>query len=304
MKGNTALLDRTTPRETTKMYRRILLATDFSEISQNAMAVAAVLARRFGSDLIVANVVPSLPNAIAPPESMYACVDMEKLASRDLGKLLESPFCSGIPTSTRLRTGAAAEELLDLAEIEHADLIVMGTHGGKGLGRLLLGSVAEDVCRNAKCPVITVGPEVKDYHKVMLRGIERIVYCSDLSPESFAALPHVMAVAAENRSAITMLHVLPIETGANAEVRVLAKPLLDIMRRNVSRFDLNVDVDFVIDFGNPAETIMRYAREQNAGLIAMGVKQAIEIATHFSGNIAYQVMAGANCPVLTVREEG
>jgi nucleotide-binding universal stress UspA family protein len=302
MKRNAAVLDRPARPETARMYRRILLATDFSEVSRNAMAVAAVLARRFGSHLIVANVVPPLPNAIAPPESMYACVDVEKLARTDLENMLDSPFFSGIPTTTRLRTGAPAVELLDLAEIEHADLIVMGTHGEKGLGRLLLGSVAEDVCRNAKCPVITVGPGVKDYHKLMPRGIKRIVYSSDLSPESFAALPHVMAVAAENGSAITMVHVLPIETGTNAEVMVLVKPLLDIMRRNVSRFDLDVDIDFVVDFGSPADTIMRYAREQDAGLIAMGVKQSIGIATHLPGNVAYKVMAGASCPVLTVRE--
>src|SRR5438270_9444324 len=112
MKRNSAVLDRPAPREKTRMYRRILLATDFSEISQNAMAVAAVLARRFGSHLILANVVTPLPNAIAPPESMFASVDVEKTARTDLENLLDSPFFSGIPTTARLRSGAPAVELL------------------------------------------------------------------------------------------------------------------------------------------------------------------------------------------------
>ncbi len=122
---------------------RILLATDFSPGSARARAFASMLARRLGAELVVAHV--SEPLAIVPGSDLAAeeVAQTERELDRVVGELK--------------REGVA--EIVALAEREHADLIVLGTHGRSGLAHVLLGSVAERVLRRARCPVLAVPHE-------------------------------------------------------------------------------------------------------------------------------------------------
>jgi nucleotide-binding universal stress UspA family protein len=85
------------------------------------------------------------------------------------------------------------------------DLIVMGTRGRSGVGKFLLGSSAEEVFRQAPCPVLTVGPHspAKAPHE-----FTRIVFATDFSPESVAALPYAVSLAQECQAHLTLLHVV------------------------------------------------------------------------------------------------
>jgi nucleotide-binding universal stress UspA family protein len=135
--------------------KSILFPTDFSERSEVAFRLACSLARDHGARLIVLHVV-------APPQTVaYEAMPMlpayppgyrEELETRL--RSLKAP--AGVAVDYRLEEGFAAAEIVTLAAEASADLIVMGTHGRTGLGRLLLGSVAEQVLRKAKCPVLTV----------------------------------------------------------------------------------------------------------------------------------------------------
>jgi nucleotide-binding universal stress UspA family protein len=132
----------------------ILHPTDFSERSHYAFWLACSLARDYGARLIVLHVVaaPAVVYAegIVPPnpEELRAAVQEEL-------NRLQAPRAD-VRAERRLAEGDAVEETLRVAKEANADLIVMGTHGRTGLGRLLMGSVAEQVMRRASCPVLTV----------------------------------------------------------------------------------------------------------------------------------------------------
>lgn len=130
---------------------RILVATDFSLCSLNALEHAEELARKLDAELVLLHVegVPVAGSEMA--DVAHAAVE------RDLARAAEQVRQHGLRVRPLLRTGAPDEEILDAAETERASLIVMGTHGRKGVARVLLGSVAERVLRGAPCPALTVG---------------------------------------------------------------------------------------------------------------------------------------------------
>jgi nucleotide-binding universal stress UspA family protein len=134
--------------------KKILHATDFSDLSQPAFDMACALARDFGAELIVCHIAP--PTAITAVEGMIVDVPTEDLAQVKARLEQLKPNNSPVRVTHRLLRGDPAGEIIRLAGEAKADLVVMGTHGRSGLGRLLMGSVAEAVMRKSPCPVVTV----------------------------------------------------------------------------------------------------------------------------------------------------
>jgi universal stress protein A len=133
--------------------QKILFPTDFSEHGQAALELATSLARDRGGELVILHV-QEIPVAFGGGE-LYYFADPD---GSDIKKLLASvvPTDPAVPCQHRLVVGQAGEAILKVAEEEDVDLIVMPTHGRTGLTRILMGSVAEQVVRKAKCPVLTV----------------------------------------------------------------------------------------------------------------------------------------------------
>ena len=136
-----------------RVIRVIVHPTDFSESSRPAWEAACALARDYRARLFAVHVEPPGPvfaelGAIPPVP-----VDRDALERR-LSEVC--PATKGLNVVHVLVDGEEATEILAFAEKAHADLIVMGTHGRSGFGRLIVGSVAEEVLRRAPCPVMTV----------------------------------------------------------------------------------------------------------------------------------------------------
>jgi nucleotide-binding universal stress UspA family protein len=134
--------------------KTILHPTDFSENSAFAFRLACALARDYGAQLVIMHVAP--PPFGAYSEGIYLPTPegfLEPLED-ELRKL--QPHDKSIVTEHRLVEGEAGPMILKLAAEVKADVIVMGTHGRTGLVRLVMGSVAEQVVRKARCPVLTV----------------------------------------------------------------------------------------------------------------------------------------------------
>jgi nucleotide-binding universal stress UspA family protein len=131
---------------------RILVATDFSLCSLNALGHGEELARKLDAEILLLHV-----EAVPIAGSEMANVT-HAAAEGQLTRTAEQLRNHHLSVRTLVRTGAADEEILNIADTERASLIVMGTHGRKGVARVLLGSVAERVLRSAPCPVLTVGP--------------------------------------------------------------------------------------------------------------------------------------------------
>jgi nucleotide-binding universal stress UspA family protein len=144
-------------------FKRILCPTDFSEPAFTALKRAEELARHFGAELIVAHVVPTLPSPHSFPDpqaSFNFDVPMyqQELAIKAEQMLKDLVSHHKVGTRDMVTTGEAAPEILRIAHEEHVDLIVIASHGLTGWRRLVFGSVAEKVMRQAPCPVLTIVP--------------------------------------------------------------------------------------------------------------------------------------------------
>jgi nucleotide-binding universal stress UspA family protein len=144
-----------------KRIRRLLYATDFSTASRRAFTTAVSIARSAGAKLTIVNVIgPVMPTV---PELYLDAVTLDQLeklerqwSTRQLKNLAENAKRAGIKTATELRRGDPAAQIVRVARSGRADLIVVGTHGRRGLPRFFLGSVAERVIAMAPCAVVTV----------------------------------------------------------------------------------------------------------------------------------------------------
>ncbi len=143
--------------------KKILVAVDFSEVSSSVAEYAATLANSLGAEVICLYVAPSLSQYVGfhvPPSSIESFVkEIVSGADSSMEKFLEEHFAD-VEAKGEVVTGYAAEEILKAIENEKVDLLVMGTHGRKGIDRILFGSVAEKVVKSAKCPVFTVRPDI------------------------------------------------------------------------------------------------------------------------------------------------
>jgi nucleotide-binding universal stress UspA family protein len=138
--------------------RNILIAHDFSETADHALAFGLDLAERFGASVTVVHAyeVPNFGNTSVPVASPEMIVDIERMERSGLDALAARTRRPGVEMSFSLRRGPAADEIVVVAKERGADLIVMGTHGRRGFSRWLMGSVAERVVRTAPCPVLTM----------------------------------------------------------------------------------------------------------------------------------------------------
>lgn len=149
--------------------KTILVGTDFSDLSDEALRTAALYAKTFASRVLVAHVFDPTPNV--PPivwsrpdlldDSIRA--EIEEAIRETLNRKISSLFQDVPEVEPRVcRHPSAGRALCEIAEDEGADLLILGSHGRSGLSRVFLGSVAEKVVRHAPCPVLVVRERRKD----------------------------------------------------------------------------------------------------------------------------------------------
>jgi nucleotide-binding universal stress UspA family protein len=149
--------------------QRILLATDFSEYSQEARDFACTLADRFDVELHVLYVfeepIPTqpVPGMAFPPADSYL-EELKNLRAKQLKEVIDAAWERSHRVVRATAQGVPFVEIIRYAREHEIDLIVLGTHGRTGLAHALLGSVAEKVVRKASCAVLTVRPS--EFHFV------------------------------------------------------------------------------------------------------------------------------------------
>ena len=141
--------------------KKILCAVDFSDMSVKVADYAQTLSKSLNATVKVIYVAPSLSQYVGfhvPPTSIENFVgEIVSGAEKTMDNFIEENL-SEADASGQVLTGYAAEEILNFADREQVDMIVMGTHGRKGIDRVLFGSVAEKIVKSAKIPVLTIRP--------------------------------------------------------------------------------------------------------------------------------------------------
>jgi nucleotide-binding universal stress UspA family protein len=139
---------------------RILVPTDFSKHSDNALAYAAAFAEKFHAELYLLHVVQDLsvfvPEAAIAVPSMPPVEQLTAAVRETLERVIEKNKLRRFTVHAEVREGSPFYEIIRFAKEQEIDLIILGTHGRSGLAHVLLGSVAEKVVRKSPCPVLTV----------------------------------------------------------------------------------------------------------------------------------------------------
>jgi len=299
--------------------KSVLIATDFSPVSEKPLRHALAIAHHFGAKFTIAHVVSSLGLDMAGPEAVAVVEDaVRRDAARLESELTASGALTGLRHQTILRHGDVWKELEGIIRSEAVDLVVIGTHGRRGVGKLLLGSVAEQIFRHADCPVLTVGPgSYREAHVGSVPASRTLLFPTDFSETSRHALPHAVAFANRFGAQLIFLHVVPAIPMPKGYQWYTASDLMQ-MRENAReerfrRLDglahdscLDVKPDCVVEFGSASsvsEMILESAHRLNADGIVMGLHQHKHVGTtsHLPWATAYEVVCGAGCPVLTVK---
>lgn len=283
--------------------KHILFATDFSDASIAALPFAAALARAFESEVHLLHLLMPEMYGFLPPEGLLAAVEsLEADASARMKTLKAARSLHDVKVSSAEVVKGELEALLTRIQDRNIDLLVIGTHGRRGFRRLLLGSIAEEIIRHAPCPVLTVGPHASfpscgQFHP------KHVLFATDASPDSFRALPYAVKFAKRECSDVILVHVLEKGHARSPEAEAFAALIRESLHHTIPLTAIkSCSPEILIRFGDPVEEILGAARERESELIVMGARSgAMKLESVLSKGVSYGVIAGATCPVLTVR---
>ena len=281
----------------------VLIATDFSHQSGYVIRYGLDFVRLVGAQAEVAYVLPTEEFALAGGEGMLACRDAARRDLLELQRKLRynAAYNDQTECHVTLLEGPVAECLLDCACQKKIDLIVVGTHGRGGVGKFLLGSVAEKIFRRSRVPVLMIGPNIDRQQR--LSELHHVLAPCDLSPQSHLAMNYARALAAAHHSWLTVLNVAGGTSGG-------AKPdperVKAGIRRNLAEIagehTEGANIKYRVEFGTVTPTILEVASQEDVDLVVLGVGPSSEVLDRFMWPIGYDVVRGATCPVLTIRD--
>jgi nucleotide-binding universal stress UspA family protein len=284
--------------------KNILFATDFSPAAEAALPYAIGVAKQYGAKVHGLHVRYPATYPIVGPEAMPQVLEAAETQAKFEANQLHEMLAT-VPHEVTVSEGELWPTLNEIVNQQKTDLIVMGTHGRTGISRALLGSAAEEIFRRASCPVLTVGPHVSPNTERRLT-MKQILFATDFSPESLAALPFAVSLAQEHQSNLTLLNVTgKSDTGELVHAGQYVESTLRRMQTLVpAEAELWCEPKCRVEQGPEAEKIMEVAIALGADLIVLGVhgpQGGVGATTHLLRSIAHQVVAHAQCPVLTVR---
>jgi nucleotide-binding universal stress UspA family protein len=279
--------------------KNILFPTDFSHESEAALPFALALARIYGSTLHVAHVLPAEPLQQVVSDRVPEWDDFPREeAHRQLARFTSVPSIGDVPCKSLLGTGDLVDVIPAMIREYAVDLVVVGTHGRRGMSKMVMGSGAEKIYRSSPCPVLTVGPRVKPGEWKL-----RTILCPvDIAGDPEPALLYALSLAEENRAEFIVLQAVPMvpwqrRAAVEAETCQHLKTLLPDAADDWCTRQL------LVRWEHPAEAIVRAAADREADLVVMGVRKAraAGLSSHLPWPVASEVVSRATCPVLTVR---
>jgi nucleotide-binding universal stress UspA family protein len=271
---------------------RVLLITDFSSCSEAAVPVARLMAETYGGSVTAAHVIFRDQDLGANEAVIGTPEEIAGIAERQMAGFMTR---NSLAQAESIIAGGPFEEAIaTLITEKQFDAVVVGTRGRSGVGKLLLGSVAQRVFNSAPCPVITVSRKARGG---MGSTLNKILYATDLSDISKRALPYALSVAKANNADL-LLACAPDDSARGegmeqefAEWTAFASAAW----HRVSQFSLT---------GDPASGIVGLAASNSVDLIVIGAER-LSAGPLYRFNVpmstAYRIVANAPCPVLRVR---
>ncbi len=279
--------------------QKILVPLDGSGLAERALPYARTIAQAKKSEVILFSVGTGSHDLTEPPLKAY------------LGTKAKELDAQGVKVRTEIAYGKAAEEIIDFAEKDKVDLVIISTHGYSGIKRWILGSVAHKVLSSAVVPVLLINSKSPVIVQV---EIKKVLVPLDGSTLSEASIPYVEDLVAGIGAEVILLRVveplLPatIEFAAAvdssqayrlmAEEQQLAEKYLGGLKDSLAKKGMNVRAQIVV--GKAADSIVEVADKENADLIAMTTRGRSGISRWVYGSVTSKVHGAARQPVLLI----
>lgn len=320
--------DHQTHNRGAKMYKRILVPLDGSELAEVVFVYIKELAGRLGPDVILLRVYSPGERELLPMYQAYVerAAEIISRQSEEVRKRIGiQPGGKAVEARGELAVGYPAEEILRYADENNIDFILMATHGHSGIRRWAMGSVADKVLRASKIPVLLVRagiPEEIVYDKWPKRTILVPLDGSELAE---TVLPHVEMLAKQHGAElvdVVLLRVcehpvIPSDYPPTmrlsweehvkqemARVRRVSEQYLAGLEKRLKDVGLRVRSEVLVGKtlgGNPADEIIDYANRNPFNLIVMATHGRSGLSRWAYGSVAERVLLGVSCPIFLVR---
>ncbi len=296
------------------MYEKILVPLDGSELAQIALPYADKLARVLGSQITLIYVSESADDRYHHMHQFYLQQMVENV-KQNSERHFDNQERKTIKIDSVILAGDPAEEIVKYAGQEDIGLIVMSTHGRSGIRRWAMGSVADKVMRATKQPLAIVRAKGARPDMLGERSIlSKILVTLDGSKEGEAVIPHVEELASKLQAEVILLQVIApdyhIYASGGPEYGVYAEQQMESMKKFVRDYldeiiarleQREVIAKAEIILGTAAETIINFADQINASLVAMTTHGRSGVSRWAIGSVAERVLRAGNTPLLLVR---
>ena len=280
-----------TNHKSTLKLNSVLVATDFSPASQKAALCATAVARRHGANIYLFHVVPS--------QSERAVMDGWRQGQTEVMCHLLADRLDGIQYELIVRSGELCESLAQVLAEKKVDLVVLGTRGRTGVRKLFLGSVAEKIFRQSRCPVITLGPNISD--AAAQAPPERILAATGFAAHSLHAVEYATKFAEYLHSSLALVNVVTDPAKAIGEARQRTRSERLKRLQTLVGSETASKPEWFVEFGSAPEGVLRTAAQWKANLIVLGLHDVEEVGRReTTWAKAYEIICEACCPVMTV----
>lgn len=284
---------------------RILCPVDFSEFSARAYDYAHSLARHYDAKLFVLHIVRSITidptflsstvlDKVYSQQAVDAKAQMAKLVAKQAGDPAQIELI--------VQMGFATDSILSFVKQNEIDLVVMGTHGRRGLDRLVTGSTTESILRKSHSPVLAVHEPERSFVSPQSADdpvhLRKILCCVDFSEHSPRALEYAFSLGMQYQAEITLLNVLEDGKDAPDQKNRATASMEQLIPEDARNW---ASITPIVLSGQPYEQIIEHAAESKTDLIVMGVRgrNAVDLAVF--GSTTHRVIQLGPCPVLVVR---
>ncbi len=294
----------------------ILVPTDFSDFAAHAFDLALDLARRHHAEIHLLHTIHEIDvrtwdwiTVTMPKEEEEIREELEADNAQQLATFVAEHDTRGVKVLPVTQWGRApAEAIVAYAGEMSADLIVIGSHGRRGLRRMLVGSVTEEVVHTAPCPVL-----VAHVPEPASAPVRRILVPTDFSASGVPALEWAETLASGYGARLVLLHVLedfapmePYEVTFGTLIDEVLPQMEEYAQKELERTAATLagkglDVETHVVHGRPADAILDFAGDQDIDLLAMASHGRTGLERLLLGSVAARVMRSAPCPVLIVK---
>ena len=274
--------------------KKILVPTDFSNEAENALRVAAQIAKKFNSEIFLLHML-ELPLDLIDPSQPKGSGDLPeaiffmKLAHQRFNKVMKSDYLKGIKVHETVEFHEAFEGIMEISKKHDCDVIIMGSSGAEGLKDIFIGSNTEKVVRHSNIPVLVIKNDIP------LFEVKKFVYATDLDSETNVSFKNAIEFA---NKLDTTIELVMVNTASKFKTTDEIDEKLDQFTQGIDASDFNFKVynDVNVETG-----ILNYAKKVDADLIGISTHGRRGLAHFINGSLSEDLVNHAKRPIVTFK---